>query len=288
MAEEFDLIPANEKCDTFKVVFDYYSPRAHFIILPRNEFISTYFELDQKARPKVVKSALSIVSGYKLQKSAILSIHFGSWLTTKDKFHAHICVDVDNYLLIFEENKQRIPGWPSSDYVTKQWIASKNRNDYPMNVRGYPFKSYFKEEVKAIKDYRRPLTAGSDSPCPQLPPNFSPHQSEQRVGFAVEKSKDPSSREYRRSPTGESDSSCPPLPFALLFHPSEPRVGFAVEKSKEPSSRESKFEALEAMINFAEKNNLTNIKSKDDNEGCHVCLVLDGRSNGKSILVNLP
>ena len=245
MAEEFDLIPANEKCDTFKVVFDYYSPRAHFIILPRNEFISTYFELDQKARPKVVKSALSIVSGYKLQKSTILSIHFGSWLTTKDKFHAHICVDVEDYLAIFEGNKQRIPGWPSSDYVTRQWKASKNPNDYPMNVRGYPFRTYYLEEVEAI-------------------------------------------REYRRSPTGESDSSCPPLPLNFLLHPSEPRVGFAVEKSKEPSSCESKFEALEAMINFAEQNNLTNIKSKDDSDGCHVCLVLDGRSNGKSILVNLP
>ena len=245
MAEEFDLIPANEKCDTFKVVFDYYSPRAHFIILPRNEFISTYFELDQKARPKVVKSALSIVSGYKLQNSAILSIHFGSWLTTKDKFHAHICVDVEDYLAIFEGNKQRIPGWPSSDYVTRQWKASKNPNDYPMNVRGYPFKSYFKEDVRAIKDYRKRPTAGSDRPCPPLPLNFLPHQS-------------------------------------------EPRVRFAVEKSKEPSSCESKLKALEEMINFAEQNNLTNITSNDQNNGCHVCLVLDERSNGKSILVNLP
>lgn len=197
MAEEFDLIPANEKCDTFKVVFDYYSPRAHFIILPRNEFISTYFELDQKARPKVVKSALSIVSGYKLQNSAILSIHFGSWLTTKDKFHAHICVDVEDYLAIFEENKQRIPGWPSSDYVTRQWKASKNPNDYPMNVRGYPFRTYYLEEVEAIREYRRSPTGESDSSCPHLPFAFLFHPSEPRVGFAVEKSEEPRSCESK-------------------------------------------------------------------------------------------
>ena len=78
MAEEFDLIPAKEVSDTFKVVFDLYSPRAHFIILPRNKHTGTYVKLDQKARLKVVESAWSLVSGYKLQKLAVLSLHFMS------------------------------------------------------------------------------------------------------------------------------------------------------------------------------------------------------------------
>lgn len=238
MAEEFDLIPANERCDTLRVVFDYYTPRPHFIILPRNTAIKTYHELDQGARPKVVKAAFSIVSAEcKLQESAVLSLHFGSWLTTKNKFHAHICVNVREYLDIFDKNKERIPDWPAEKYVTRQWRASRNPNDYAINVRGYPFKSYFREEVEAI-------------------------------------------RRYRTSSTGVSNVSCPPPPFTLFFHPSEPRVGFAVEKTKKPCSCESLFEALEAMISCAEKNNLTDINAKLEDDGCHVCLVLDGKSHG--------
>ena len=245
MAEEFDLIPPKEVSDTFKVVFDLYSPRAHFIILPRNKHTGTYTKLDQKVRLKIVESAWSIVSGYKLQKSAVLSLHFGSWSTSKNKFHAHICVDVDDYLAIYEIHEQKILDFPLSRYISKEWKASKNPEDYAINVRRYPFKTYFKEEVKAIRD-------------------------------------------YRRSPTGESDSSCPHLPFAFLFHPSEPRVGFAVEKSEEPRSCESKFEALETMFNYAKDQNLTKINAKGGDEGCHLCLVLDRKSHGKSILVNLP
>ena len=135
----------------------------------------------------------------------------------------------------------------SKEFSTFPWVGTSRRNgkqaknpeDYAINVRRYPFKTYFKEEVKAI-------------------------------------------REYRRSPTGESDSSCPHLPFAFLFHPSEPRVGFAVEKSEEPRSCESKFEALETMFNYAKDQNLTKINAKGGDEGCHLCLVLDRKSHGKS------
>ena len=247
MAEEFDLIPANEKCDTFKVVFDTFTPRAHFIISPHNSVKEGNPDLDQNTTQKVVKSAsaivnsaLSIVSGYKLQNSAILSIHFGSWLTKKDELHAHICVDVKEYLNIFERNKQRIPGWPSSKYVTRQWKASKKPEEYPINVRGYPFKSYIEEEVKAIKN------------------------------------------------SGESNSSRPSLPSNFRLHKSEPRFVYVVKTSQESGSDESKLAALKAMINFAEQNDLTNIESEDDTDGCHVCLLLNEKSNGKSILVNLP
>ena len=73
MAKEFDLIPANKLCDMFRVEFDLYTPRACLSILARDESIKTYYELDDEAKPKVVESALSIVTGYNLQKSAILS-----------------------------------------------------------------------------------------------------------------------------------------------------------------------------------------------------------------------
>ena len=246
MAEEFDLIPANKKCGTFKVEFDYYTPRAHFIISP-HKVKKNNPELDQNTTEKVVKSAssivdsaLSIVSAYGLEKSAILSIHFGSWLTKKDELHAHICVDVKEYLDIFEGKKQRIPGWPSPVYVTRQWKENKNPSKYAENVRKYPFKSFFSDEVDAIKNFDE-----SDSSRPSLPPNFR-------------------------------------------LHKSEPRFVYVNKTSQESSSRESKLAALKAMINFAEQNELTNIESEGDNNGCHVCLLLNEMSNGKSILVNLP
>lgn len=246
--EVFDLIPPNKKCDTFKVVFDYYTPRSHFIILPRDTGkLKTYYDLDHEARRKVVNAAKSMVDDYNLQKSAVLSLHFGSWLTTKDKFHAHVCVDVEEYLSIFEKKMKEIPGWPSQDYVTKQWKASKNPRHYAINVQGYPFRTYFKEEVEAVKRYRR------------LNPSTSS--------------------------TGVTSIQCPPPFTAILFHPSEPRVGFAVEKSVNPSSVESLFEAQEAMIKFADQNKLTNIQARAEDDGCHVCLVLDGKSHGKSILL---
>ena len=255
MAEEFDLIPANGKCDTFKVVFDFYTPRAHFIISPHKKAKKINPELDQNTTQKVLKSAssivdsaLSIVTAHGLKNSAILSIHFGSWLTKKDELHAHICVDVEEYLTILKTNEKKIPGWPSKTFVTKQWKANKNPDKYAENVRQYSSKSYFRGEVEAIKN------------C----------------------------GESDRQDKTRQLSSRPPLPPNFRLHKSEPRFVYVVQTSQESRSRETKLAALEAMINFAEQNNLTNIESEDDNNGCHVCLLLNERSNGKSILVNLP
>ena len=249
MDETFDLIPADKKCATFKVVFDTFTPRAHFIISPYKKAKERNPDLDQNTREKVVKSASSIVdlaslivSAHDIKKSAILSIHFGSWLTKKDELHAHICVDVGEYLDIFDKNKEKISGWPSEAFVTKQWKANSDPNEYAENVRRYPFKPYHEIEVEAIEKHGMRVT----------------------------------------------DSSSPSLPRNFLLHQSEPRFVYVVETSQESRIRETKLAALEAMINFAEQNNLTNIESEDDTDGCHVCLVLDERSNGKSILVNLP
>ena len=237
----FDLMPENEKCDTFKVAFDYYTPRAHFIILPRDKSKpgTDYNSLEPGARLKVVKAAMAMVSHYHLQKSAILSFHFGSWITTKNMFHAHVCADVNEYLSVYERKKKEIPNWPSRDYVTKQWKASKDPRNYAINVQQYPVRTYFKEEVEAVTEYRR------------------------------------------SKPTKSEASHTPSPPFtAILYHPSEPRVGFAVEKSAKPKSAESLLEAQEAIVKFASQNKLTDMNVKGDDYGCHVCLVLDEKSYG--------
>ena len=241
--EIFDLLPLNAKCDTFKVVFDYYSPRPHFIIVPRDrKSITNYNFLAEGAKLKIVKAAMAMVAHYNLQKSATLSLHFGKWGTDKDKFHVHLCVDVEDYLRIYEERKREVPNWPSVRSVTKEWRACKEPThiSYVKNVRGYPFKTYFKKEVVAVTKY----------------------QTEARTNTAV-------------------GPSAIPSPFtAILYHPSEPRVGFTVMNYGRARSAEARLQAQEAIIGFARQYNLTNIHAESEDDGCHVCLVLDGKTHG--------
>ena len=94
------------------MTFDFYSPRAHFIIVPRRMFRApeNYNALDHTTRLRIVAAAKAMVSHYGLEKSAILSVHLGSWMTKNDRFHAHVCVDLDDYLRLFETKKGEIPG----------------------------------------------------------------------------------------------------------------------------------------------------------------------------------
>ena len=241
--ELFDLLPSTKKCDTFRVAFDYYSPRPHFIIVPRDrKSIANYLSLYPEAKLKIVKAAMEMVAHYKLQQSAILSLHFGSWGTEKHKFHAHCCVDVETYLSIFEKKENEIPNWPSPKYVTREWKASRDHRHYAINVQQYPFKICFKYELKDIEQYRQTTSL---------------------------------------SMRAADASAIPPPPFtAILYHLSEPKVGFAVEKSIRLRSGEALLEAQQAIIKFAEQSKLTNTYAEDENDGCHVCLVLDEKAHG--------
>ena len=239
MAEAYDLIPAEKACDVFNVQFDLYTPRAHFMILPCNPK-ERYDKLSEEDQLKVIKLAMSMVSEYNLQKSAILSLHFGSWLSTPSKFHAHICVDVEDYIQIVRNNEEIISKHLPPLERRNKWKKGKNLKDYDKNVRGYPFQTYFEKEVGAIE-------------------------------------------EHCQKPSGASKITCLP-PF--FIHKSEPRVGYVVERSDEPEDH--KFKALKEMIEYADTKNLTTVKAEGENNGCHVCLVLDEKSHGKSILVNLP
>lgn len=242
--EPFDLLPSHAKCDTFKVVFDYFSPRAHFILVPRDrKSITHYNSIAPGAKLKIVKAAMAMVSHYNLQKSAISSLHFGKWGSDKNKFHAHLCVDVEEYLRIYDNRKNEIPNWPSASAVNKEWRACKEptHTSYVKNVRRYPFKTYFKDEVEAVTKYRR--------------------------------------TEARGSTVGPSAIPSPPF-TAILYHPSEPRVGFAVKNCATARSAEARLKAQEAIIEFASQYNLTNIDAKSEHDGCHVCLVLDEMTHG--------
>lgn len=239
--EPFDLLPASERFETFKVVFDYYTPRPHFIIVPRNSSGSKA----PGAKRKIVKEAMAMVSYYTdLQQSAILSLHCGNWGTDKKKTHAHLCVDVEVYLRIYDRRKRKTPHWFLAHYVNKEWRACDDatHSSYVENVRQYPFKTYFKKEVAAVRNYRR--------------------------------------TEARTSTVGPSAIPSPPF-TAILYHAKEPRVGFAVKNCVTARSAEARLEALEAIIGFASQYNLTNSpQSRSDDDGCHVCLVLDEQTHG--------
>ena len=223
------------------VVFDYYTPRAHFIIVPHDKSGSKAPE----AKLKIVKAAMAMVSHYYLQESAILSLHCGKWGTDKKKSHVHLCVDLDVYLRIYNQRKDEIPNWPPSEQFVKknkEWqVKEPTHSGYVKNVRQYPFKTYFKDEVEAVRNYRR--------------------------------------TEERTSTVGPSAIPSPPF-TAILYHPSEPRVGFAVKDCRTARSAEARLQAQEAMIGFASQYNLTNIHATNDDDGCHVCLVLDEKTHG--------
>ena len=72
----------------------------------------------------------------------------------------------------------------------------------------------------------------------------------------------------------------------VLFHPSEPRVGFAVEVSHKPTNPQAWFNVQKKMMLYATGKDLTNPKGNGNYFGCHVCLVLDGKTHGKSTLVS--
>ncbi|XP_015779651.1 PREDICTED: uncharacterized protein LOC107357519 [Acropora digitifera] len=241
MSDTYDLLPNNSGCDPFKVNFDVFTPRPHFIILPQeeNSVGHDYSKLHYSQKLKVIKAAVELVSHYEnLKHSAILSIHCGSWKTTKHIFHAHVCVDVEEYLTIFDRNKHKIPEWPSTNFVTGQWKASNNHKDYVKNVRGYPFKTYFEEEVAAIKS-------------------------------------NPGKKTPNESSGGDSEG---PSEFTILYHPSEPKIGFASKISSSETAFLLKVQ--EALFKFATDCKLTDTSLQHNANGCHVCLILDKKNHG--------
>ncbi|CAB4016661.1 Hypothetical predicted protein [Paramuricea clavata] len=57
----------------------------------------------------------------------------------------------------------------------------------------------------------------------------------------------------------------------IVYHPSHPKIGFVGTK---PDSIEELQQVLWAMEKFAKELSLTDLESKDENHGCHICLYL--------------
>ena len=201
---------------TFRVNFDCYTARPHFIIVSDDESLNAYEDLCDDQKKKVISLALEMVKNYSLHESrAVLSQHCGTWYSSRYHYHAHLCVNVDKYLAILGKRRDELDHWRHND----------------QDIRDYPIDG-MQREVKEIE------------------------------GLIIE------------NVIEGADN--------VLFHPSEPRVGFVNNKSNKPTNPQAWLEVQQRLMAYAIEKVL--LEGEGDDKGCHVCLVLDGTTHGKSTL----
>ena len=230
MATYYDLL----ENDSFYVKFDIPTPRPHFIILPKHQACikPDFSQMTPEQRKKLMKAARSMMKSFDIP-SGILSIHRGYWFSSKIGFHAHLCVEKELYLKVFDEEKCNIVGWPNAKFLTKEWKANQHPELYHDNVRGYPYENtYFERELAAIRELK-------------LHETVNLRRSVQQLMNLVGELKIP----------------------RLLLHPSEPKIGFVGKKDEIHSEN-----LVWAMERFAAFLGLTNPDATNENDGCHLCL----------------
>lgn len=250
--EDLDLIPDGLRSLVFKVTFDYYTPRSHFALSELSDkgyqVGQDYNKISPRLKQEIIRLANLMISEYSLQ--GVFSIHCGSWTTTKHTFHAHICVDLDEYIRMFYRKENEIPNWPSRKYVTREWRASQRPTDYVKNVRGYPYKQYYRDECNGIRDFIR-----------------------------KEQLKEEEGRDEHKRVCPATDVHGNFQGFLIVYHPSEPRVGFVLN-TRQQVNQEDQFKAMDVMYKFAEASKLTSLRRRGPDKGCHICLVLDQQTRG--------
>ena len=210
---------------TFRVNFDCYTARPHFIIVLDDTLSTTYEDLSDDQKRQVISLALEMVNNYSLDESAelaVLSQHCGTWYSSRHNYHAHLCVNANKYLAILEERRNELINWPHND----------------QDIRDYPIDG-MQREVDEIER------------------------------LIIE-------RLIIENVIEEADN--------VLFHPSEPRVGFVNKKSDKPTNPQAWLEVQDRLMLYANEKDL--LEGEGDYNGCHVCLVLDGKTHGKSTLVS--
>lgn len=277
--EEFDLLSKS----FLKVVFDS-TPRPHFIIVPRDGVKLDGINYSQSSKLELVRAATTLISGYQQleRDSAILSIHRGHW-SDQEEFHAHVCVEVEGYIQVF---KQKEKDSPDKDYIKKKW--KKNSKKYEKGVRSYPLKSYFKGEVKSIKEMFNKDELKSIEEM--IKKKKTEKSNKEMIEKEQEKKIEEMSKEKEQEPTTEEISEVkgkvnqnPTTSenyhgYTLLYHASEPKVGFALEKKSKDKKYLDYVKTFDAMHNFAKEMEMTKRpkkkEKKNSDKGCHLCLVL--------------
>ena len=156
----------------FRVNFDCYTARPHFIIVLDDTSSRTYDDLSNDQKQRVISLALEMVNNYSLDESrAVLSQHCGTWYNSRYNYHAHLCVNVNKYLTILKERRNEFNDWRHNDQCIR---------DYPINGM-----------QKEVVEIGRIIDAEEAKDVIERADNVLFHPSEPRVGFVDEMSNKP-------------------------------------------------------------------------------------------------
>lgn len=252
---EVDLLVAEGRRQNlgFVVTFDWYTPRPHFVIVPRfSEFgfhpttpLPVYGDDFLKNLLLAAESTVNVLANS--PKLVTFSVHRGQWISGRE-FHAHVCVDSATYLDKYHRHldliRNRKPGWPEG-YQTGQWERGRT---YEQCVVGYPpaRKNYFGDEVKTIS-----------------------------TGGGVDFSFSPLNRvELTR----------------VVFHPTLARIGFRGSAGAAANCIDAKLNLLKEMEQFATNRRLAASEADSrlgkDNGGCHLCLSFGGGNHSVEVILS--
>lgn len=93
----------------FRVNFDCYKARPHFIIALDDSPKTVYEDLSDDQKKKVINLALQMATEHGLRESrAVLSQHCGYWYNSTYNYHAHLCVNHEKYLGILDREKNKL------------------------------------------------------------------------------------------------------------------------------------------------------------------------------------
>lgn len=174
--------------EKFKVVFDMYTPRPHFIIFEKE--LSAKQDLNEDLLHSLVDLSWSFIryhQDYYAFKQPLLSLHRGCWKSKDEhsarRLHAHVSTDPDSYLKFFNDYKH-LDRWPNPAFVTAQWKATKNPKYYDVNVRHYPFKSYASLEAREIAKLAQSVKLNDHTLTHYKDLQLEFHPKAARIGFA--------------------------------------------------------------------------------------------------------
>lgn len=178
VASDVDLL--SDHNGPYKVLFDIPTPRPHFVFLQNIDGCGFDHWDNQKTKEDEYQ-LINAVDKFCRQKDihdATFSLHRGSWVSNRQRFHAHLCVDKGQYLQIFKEKNVII----TPNNVTGQWKKSTDPEDYLLNVEAYPFKSYHGQDLADIGklDARR-----RNEDLPESVLELVWHHSLPRLGFKL-------------------------------------------------------------------------------------------------------
>ena len=151
-SEVYDLLPVDGKNDKFRVTFDVFKARPHFILLPKTN-MSPSHSLTPEQGQQLIVTAREMLASWNFS-SGTLSIHRGSWISSSfnPTAHFHLCVDVTNYLRIFKEKeKTDVVSWFKNTKSADHW-KDRYQSDYPEKAKKYPKSKYHERAVKEISD----------------------------------------------------------------------------------------------------------------------------------------